>query len=69
MPSFAQVLDYLESHDWVLYRIDEPYRVFYHYGSPATGLPILVEVHNKMVDEDHFANLRQVVEGGEREDD
>lgn len=67
MVSFSEVLAFLESHDWVLYRIHPPYRVFYKHGSPATGLPILVEVVDGQVDEGVFEKVRGVVEddGGE----
>ena len=63
MVPFAQVLEYLERHDWVLYRIHKPYRVFYKHGTPATGLPILVEVNaGGTVDEEHFEKIRRIVE-------
>lgn len=68
MLPFREVLAYLESHDWALYRIHPPYRVFYKHGSPSTGLPILVEVVDGQVDEDVFERVRNSVEGERGED-
>ncbi len=44
---FASVVELLESYGWQLSRVWSPYRVFTKPGS--TELPILVEVHNRMV--------------------
>lgn len=67
MLPFGHVLAYLEQHDWVLYRIHPPYRIFYLYGDPSTGLPILVEVNEKGVDETHFEEIKRIVESQERQ--
>ena len=69
MVPFVQVLQYLESHDWVLFRINPPYRVFYQHGDPRSGLPILVEVADGSVDDDVFERIRGIVEGENAGDD
>jgi hypothetical protein len=58
MVPFADVLAYLEAHGWNLVRIWRPYRVFTKPGR----LPILVTVHEKMVQADDFEKIQRIVE-------
>ena len=69
MVPFAKVLHYLESHDWILFRINPPYRVFYQHGDPQSGLPILVEVVDGSVDDEVWERIRGIVEGEPEDDD
>lgn len=62
MIPFAEVLALLEQHQWELFRIHPPYRIFYLYGDPETGLPILVEVHDGMVDDAHVERIRRILQ-------
>ena len=50
---FKVVLEFLESQNWSLQRIDPPYRVFLK----EHELPILVEVSNGMVNADVFKKI------------
>lgn len=59
---FAEVLDYLESHEWRLCRIHPPHRVFYQNGDLRSGLPILVAVEDRQVDKGHFEEIKRIVE-------
>lgn len=63
MVTFSEVLEWLERHDWILFGIHPPYRIFYKHGHSSTGLPILVEVRNHEVNDEHFRRIRRIVEG------
>ncbi len=69
MALFSEVLNYMESHDWILFRIEKPYRIFYKDGSPASGLPILVEVNDGHVDDDDFTRIRGIVMAEQERDE
>jgi hypothetical protein len=58
MVPFADVLAYLEARGWSLVRLWKPYRVFTKPGH----LPILVTVHEKMVQADDFEKIQRIVE-------
>jgi hypothetical protein len=59
---FSTVLAFLEDQGWELMRVWEPYRIFERRGSGREDppLPILVEVHEGMVDDDVFERIQGV---------
>jgi hypothetical protein len=59
---FSEVLEYLESHGWVLVRVWPPYRVFLK----GESLPLLVRVEDKAVSTYDFAKIRQIVAAAEQ---
>jgi len=54
---FEQVLTILEQHGWHLARISRPYRVFTKTGQ----LPILIQVHDKMVDTEYVERIKEII--------
>jgi len=67
MVPFSEVLEWLERHNWRFFRIDPPYRVFYKHGK-ATDLPILVEVHDRLVDGRDFDRYKAFVAAQEEKE-
>ena len=59
---FSAVVDLLETNGWELTRIWNPYRVFTKPGSDE--LPILIEVHDRMVRHSDVERIKKHVEEG-----
>jgi hypothetical protein len=59
---FSEVVDLLETNGWELTRIWNPYRVFTKPGSDE--LPILIEVHDRMVRQSDVDRIKKHVEEG-----
>ena len=59
---FSEVLELLESHGWELVRIWSPYRVFTKPG--ADELPILSEVHDRIVRRTDVERIKRHLEEG-----
>ncbi len=59
---FSEVVDLLETNGWELTRIWNPYRVFTKPGSDE--LPILIEVHDRMVRHSDVERIKKHVEEG-----
>ena len=57
---FSEVVDLLEANGWELTRIWNPYRVFTKPGSDE--LPILIEVHDRMVRQSDVERIKKYVE-------
>lgn len=66
---FSNVRAFLEEHGWELSGFRRTFRVFLRYGKSAPGSPIVVEVHNKMVDADHYREVRRIVHEIESKED
>jgi hypothetical protein len=61
---FSEVLELLKAHGWELTRIWSPYRVFTK--PRADELPILIEVHDRMVRRTDVERIKkQLEEGGQ----
>lgn len=60
---FREVLELLESHGWVLQRIDPPYRVFVREGE----LPIYFPVHDKKVSAVYVDKIKAILKKGENQ--
>lgn len=57
---FEQVLHLLQEHGWELTGISKPYRVF---KKPGHALPILIPVHDKMVDIEYVERIKKIIQG------
>lgn len=57
---FSEVVDLPEANGWELTRIWNPYRVFTKPGSDE--LPILIEVHDRMVRQSDVERIKKYVE-------
>lgn len=57
---FSEVVDLPEANGWELTRIWNPYRVFTKPGSDE--LPILIEVHDRMVRQSDVKRIKKYVE-------
>ena len=55
---FAEVLELLESHGWVLQRTWPPYFVFVHKDH---DLPLLIPVHDKRVNDAYVKKIKQLL--------
>lgn len=62
MIPYVRVHELLESYGWMLKSIHSDRRVFYLNGDPRTGLPIIVRVQDKSVDEDDFEKIKAILE-------
>jgi len=56
--AFAEVLELLESHGWVLQRTWPPYYVFMKEGE----LPLLIPVKDRKVSEAYVEKIRKILE-------